>query len=258
MKLAPRSILLSFFAVLASVVASAQVVPHVAYGTLEGGTWRTTIVLVNKSSVKGTVPVTFYDPQGAARPTPANGSTASTHTVNLPANGSARVVVEDDAAPLTVGWMRAVPPPEILIGIQAVLRQKVASRPDFETLVPASALMPPVNCLVPLPDPVAVHALIYPFDNTGGYVTTVALVNSTATDRTYRMEAFDETGSSILAADVELKAGNHSAFRLDTAYPVLAGRRGTIRFNAGPQTLGVQAFLFGQSGPFTTVLPIEQ
>lgn len=240
------------------LLAHAEMVPQVAFGTSDGGTWKTTIVLVNRSlSAGGNVQFAFFDQQGAPRPTPANGVTAPTHLINLPPGGSATVVVENDTAPLSVGWLRMTPPAQVILSGQALLRQKVPGRPDFETIVPFAGAPDAVQCLVPFNPAATTATMIYPFDNTGEFVSSAALANYGASDLSITVEAVDEGGTSLLSVQLPLKKGNHTAFRLDLQFPILAGRKGVLRFTAPKYSLGIQAFLFNHGGAFTTILPIQ-
>ena len=240
------------------VLATAEIVPQIAFGTAPGGTWKTTVILVNRSlSVGGNVQLDFYDQQGAPRPTPANGVTAATHLVNLPPGGAARVVVEDDAAALAVGWLRMTPPAQVALSGQAILRQKVAGRPDFETVVPFAGAPDAVQCLVPF-NPAATSAtMLYPFDNTAEFASSIALANYGTSSLSITVEAVDEGGVSMLSTQVQLNAGKHMAFRTDEQFPILVGRKGVLRITAPKYSLGVQAFLFNAGGAFTTILPIQ-
>lgn len=239
-------------------LAQAEMVPQVAFGSSPGGTWKTTIIMVNRSlTAGGNVQLAFFDQQGAARPTPANGVTAATHLINLAPGGSARVVVEDDAAALAVGWVRMTPPAQVVLSGQAILRQKVAGRPDFETIVPFAGAPDAVQCLVPFNPAATTATMLYPFDNTAEFVSSVALANYGASDIAVTVEAVDEGGVSMMSVQVQLKKGNHMAFRTDEQFPILSGRKGVLRFTAPKYALGIQAFLFNHGGAFTTVLPIQ-
>ncbi|MBA3973288.1 MAG: hypothetical protein C0504_03595 [Candidatus Solibacter sp.] len=240
------------------LLAHAEMVPQVAFGTLEGGTWKTTIILVNRSlAAGGNVQFAFFDQQGNPRPTPANGVTAPTHLINLPPGGSARVVVENDSAPLSAGWLRMTPPAQVVLSGQAILRQKVAGRPDFETVVPFAGAPDAVQCLVPFNPAATAATMLYPFDNTGEFVSSIALANYGASDLSVTVDAVDEGGTSLMSVQVQLRKGNHTAFRLDLQYPILAGRKGVLRVTAPKYSLGIQAFLFNHGGAFTTLLPIQ-
>lgn len=240
------------------LLSTAEIVPQVAFGTFQGGAWKTTIVLVNRSlTAGGNVQFAFYDQQGNPRSTPANGVTASTHLVNLPPGGSARVVVENDAAALAVGWLRMTPPAQVVLSGQAILRQKVAGRPDFETVVPFAGAPDAVQCLVPFNPAATTATMLYPFDNTGEFVSSIALANYGASGLSVTVEAVDDGGVSMLSTQLQLQTGNHTAFRLDQQFPILAGRKGVLRITAPKYTLGVQAFLFNAGGAFTTLLPIQ-
>jgi hypothetical protein len=240
------------------MLATAEIVPQVAFGNLAGDTWRTTIILVNRSlTTGGNVQFAFFDQQGAPRSTPLNGVTAPTHLVNLPPGGSARVVVENDAAALSVGWLRITPPAQVVLSGQAILRQKIAGRPDFETVVPFAGAPDAVQCLVPFNPAATTATMLYPFDNTAEFVVSIALANYSASALSVTVEAVDEGGISMLSTQLQLNTGNHMAFRLDHQFPILAVRKGVLRITAPKYTLGVQAFLFNAGGAFTTVLPIQ-
>jgi hypothetical protein len=236
----------------------AEMVPQIAFGTFQGGTWKTTIIMVNRSlNAGGNVQLAFFDQQGAPRATPANGVTAATHLINLPPGGSARVVVEDDAAALAVGWLRMTPPAQVVLSGQAILRQKVVGRPDFETVVPFAGAPDAVQCLVPFNPAATTATMLYPFDNTAEFVSSIALANYGASSLAITVDAVDEGGISLLTTQVQLSAGNHTAFRIDEQFPILAGRKGVLRITAPKYSLGIQAFLFNSGGAFTTLLPIQ-
>lgn len=243
---------------LASALLSAQTVPQVAFGSAGGGAWQTTVILVNRSATAGgVIHFHFFQSDGQPMPAPIEGVLLSTHRLAIAPNGSRRLVIADDSAPLTQGWLRIIMPPNVALSGQAILRQRVPGRPDFETAVPLSAMPDAVRCLVPLPGYMAPPGWIFPFDNTPGFVTTIALVNTSGIPRLISLEATDEEGRFMGGVQFEMQPGRHLAFRLEDRLPMLAGQRGTFRLPSTRSEVGVVVFLFNDSGPFATLLPIE-
>ena len=132
-----------------------------------------------------------------------------------------------------------------------VFRQRVEGRPDYEATVPFVAAWYPYVAL--------------PFDNTGGFVTAMAVVNPFLSRyRTVYARIYDSMGNLLQTARLDLPPGRHMAFTLPDRWPVTVDRRGVIWFS-GPRgrlwtadALPLLGLRFNPTGAFTTVFVLPR
>jgi len=102
---------------------------------------------------------------------------------------------------------------------------------------------------------------MFPFDNTGGFVTSMAIVN-TGTAGRISMVFRDENGVEIASnALADFGSGEHWAFVLWDAFPALVNRRGTIEVTSlASQTPAIVGLVlrFNPTGPIALLPPSYQ
>lgn len=124
--------------------------------------------------------------------------------------------------------------------MNAVLTQKVEGRPDFQASIPGL-------------DQRGTN-FQFPFRNDGASTTTVAFVSSTAQIITAVVRTAD--GQERCRQTWQMAAGQHEAFLVSDRLPCSADTRGVVEIV--PADSGAMiAFLFNDSGAFTTQLPFE-
>jgi len=99
------------------------------------------------------------------------------------------------------------------------------------------------------------------FDNTSGFSTAVALVNTDSIVGDYLIAFYDEAGSRIGTGVIGLNSSQHSAVSLPVRFPETAGKRGFFELSrippgggaARPSNAAIIALRFNPTGPFSIV-----
>jgi len=119
----------------------------------------------------------------------------------------------------------------------AVFRQRVVGRADQEAAVTLTATS---------------SRFVLPFDNTGEFTTSMALVTSTVgLGSTVSVIIRDENGAQIGADTIALGSRGQLAFALDSRFASTSNRRGTVEFSSSTQITGL-GLRFNQNGAFTS------
>lgn len=229
----------------ATVSGDDRIIPHLAFG----GSWTTTITLVNVYGSEAAVDLRFYNSNGVPMsvPTDVQGTTPVVR-VNLPIGGSKRINIAGGAN-TEVGWAKIDYDWAISeVAATAVFRQSVPGRPDSEALVPADHES---------------HWFRVQFDELNNYSTGLALANTSGTQLVLEVTARDEAGQPINQAPVQitLPSFGHTAFALpghSQLGPIVKNRRGVIDIKsvsgASYSALGLR---FSPQGSFTSVVPFR-
>jgi len=162
-----------------------EVIAQVANGRdLSGNTWKTTITLVNLESEPVPYTLYFWDDEGRPLSLSIVGlGSPSVLQGTLPEGWSPNVETDESSPVLQQGWVELKANSKNM-GATAVFCQKVPGRPDFEAVVPLSSRS-------------NTH-FVLPFDNTGLYATSMALVNpSSSAIAVVRATFRDERGDLI-------------------------------------------------------------
>ena len=122
------------------------------------------------------------------------------------------------------------------LGGHAIFRSHIAGRPDFEAVVPLGSYNDPV--------------FFIPYDNSGGYVTSMALLNPDfSTKTTAYLDFADNQGNLIMdEQSIDLEAGQQVAFALTDKYPDLAGKVGVLYVSCDTSYLSALGFRFNPGG----------
>jgi len=220
--------------------ANAGILSQVA----SGGGWTTTITVENITSISNEVRVNFWADKGTALTLPftatlagntVNGTGSSVEETLNP--GSTLVIVTQAPASATtlVGWAQvfsAAP-----VSGFAIFREQLSNG----TFAEGTAPLEDRN----------ISDLLVPFDNTAGFVTGVALVNSTSVSMTIDVTLRDAFGTQLGAVPaIVLPANGHLAFVSTTQFPATKGQLGTIELQ--PASNGGIAGLGLRFSPFST------
>lgn len=215
--------------------------PQIADGGDSATAFRTSITLVNNDSTQATVKLRFWRDAGnnsaVAWPLQFQNGLDPTNVTIAP---GASVTLETTGASPTVqsGWA------EILSGQWvtgfAVFRQIVPGRPDQEAAVPINVATP--------------GRTIMPFDNTGGFTTTVAVANMSADVASIVNFTFrDLQGQRIVQVQLpEIPPNGHAAFRLVDLNGIVDGKKGSLEISAIAGEMSVMGLRFASSGAYTS------
>jgi hypothetical protein len=209
-----------------------------------GGGWESTILLSNIADATSNYRLLFFSPTGQPAQVTYRGRDARITSAqviegSLNDDGSDRIDLIDTGL-LQTGWARIENDGDNRIAGVLVFRQKVNGRPDFEAAVPLSR-----------DDE---NRFWFPFDNTQGFATTLAMTNSSTSDSTdLKLRFWDADGREILTRDLRMSAGTTVAFSLAEQYPELRGQTGTARVEGSGSKLSGLALRFNPSGAFTMV-----
>jgi len=218
----------------------------------DGGGWQSTITLVNPTQTSVSGRLQFFDSVGRPLLMPVSrtgGRPGDVAFVVLSAPGKSIFVVQTsgDAAQLKQGYASftfdEAPGPGVALLLN--FRQRVPGRADFEAVT--SAL------------PGTKLSFGMPFDNSAGFSTAVALVNTDSIVGDYVFAFYDESGLRFATSFVGLNSLEHAAFSLPDLFPLTAGRRGYFEVLQSPLSGAVISDLvllvlrFNPSGPFTSI-----
>lgn len=210
-----------------------------------GGTWKTSITLMNTGSGAGTATLQAYDDAGRALRLPWTFSAGApetessiTRTLQPGAGLLMETVLPDNQAP-AVGWLR-VHGSSGMTGF-AVFRQKVGESEQ--------------EAVVPLETREAQSYLLW-FDNTSGYSTGIAVANNYSLQAVVVLTIRDDTGRILLTENIFLAPNGHTSFSLTERFLFTRNIRGTVELRrpAGGQ-IGVLGLRFNPRGAFTTIPP---
>ena len=212
-----------------------------------GGSWKTTIQLINMGSRPAQFTINFYDDLGAAAMFTVVGTGRTTFVSGaIPVGGSRLIEIEDPGINTLQGWgfMQTAD----AIGGQALLRQRVPGS-DFEGAVPLSSQSD--------------RHFFLPFDQTNNAITAFAMANTSPGTQQAQIIFRDETGAELRRATITFAAFTHQAFSLKQ-FAELDGKRGfgevMVPFTGVPAaittSIAAMALRFNANGPFTTFYPL--
>jgi hypothetical protein len=195
-----------------------------------GGGWDTTIWLVNRSSAPVQASVVFRGDDGSALTLPL--------TVTQP--GFSRQVtastVQETIAPNTMLVLGTGTVSSTTQGWADVLASGTLSGFAVHRYSGASEVTVPLQSQFG-------SSFSMPFDQTGGYVTGVALVNLAGWQANVTASVWDQYGNQIVSqqpitfAKTDSSGYGHDAFMLADRLPATAGIRGIVQFQSNGLTL---------------------
>jgi hypothetical protein len=213
--------------------STTQIISQIA----DGSAWKTTITLVNLDTVPAPFTLRFWRQNGSNLPIPlAGGGSADSIDGTIPVGGIRVIETLGGTTDLVQGWAELTTTRNI--GGLAVFRQRVTGRPDQEAAVTLTTTS---------------NKFVLPFDNTDNFVTSMALVNVSATlGTTINVVIRDESGQQIGTDTISLSGRGHTAFTLPSRFASSVNRRGTAEFTStGTQITGL-GLRFNPGGAFTS------
>ncbi|MCC6365508.1 MAG: hypothetical protein IT165_18495 [Bryobacterales bacterium] len=213
--------------------STTQIISQIA----DGSAWKTTITLVNLDTAPAPFTLRFWRQNGSNLPIPlAGGGSADSIDGTIPVGGIRVIETLGGATDLVQGWAELTTTRNI--GGLAVFRQRVTGRPDQEAAVTLTTTS---------------NKFVLPFDNTDNFVTSMALVNVSATlGTTINVVIRDESGQQIGTDTISLSGRGHTAFTLPGRFAPSVNRRGTVEFTStGTQITGL-GLRFNPGGAFTS------
>jgi hypothetical protein len=215
-----------------------------------GGSWTTTLTVVNVDTVPIQVKVNFWGDDGQALTLPltfpqqGGGSPANASFVerSLAVGGSLIIQSTGSGGSSTAqGWA------EILAtghsGGFAIFRDLVNGQLTQEGTSPV--------------DSHNQSTFMLPFDNTAGFVTSMAIVNNSSTQQAGVTATILDENGVVLAQQQPISAlpvNGHTAFALPQEFTATAGRRGVVQFQSmsggGITALGLR---FSPTSSFTSI-----
>lgn len=216
------------------------VLSHIA----AGGGWTTVITLVNTSAATALVTVALHRDDGSALTVPVTATqqgvsqTTTTSSVSATINPNATLLMStgDQGASTVVGWadVSSTGP----LGGYAIFRQTPQTGSPSEGTVPLQTQFPSTVTL--------------PYDNSTGFVMGVALANLSASLASVTVTMWDDSGNQLGTQFTTIAGNGHTAFVLPNQFPLMAGKRGIVKFQAAGGLAGL-GLRFSPFGTFTSV-----
>jgi len=224
-----------------------------------GGSWQTTFTLVNLNSSAGaSVTLNFFGDGGSPLSAPVDGAgSLSSYTFTIPPNGARNIVLSSTDTSVTQGWASMVT--SGIVRGQGSFRFVLANGQISEAVVPLTTPGVVAGCIIPIPQ--TNPLILIPFDNTSGYVTSLAVANITTNAPSYAIEFVDQSNNPLVADTLNLSSLQHKAFVTTQAYPAVAGKKGIIRIHGSTADLSlptVLGLLSNSTNTVTTIIPITQ
>jgi hypothetical protein len=207
-----------------------RVIPHF----IDGADWQTAITVINLENYPTAFDVLFMQDNGSDLYAPIKGvGTFRGLHVTLGTAESLTFETAGTAPQLSSGWALLSQSNTDSVGMFAIFRQS----PDG--VQPQEAVVPAVNQFN--------SHFVLPFDNSGSFVTGVALANPTLNRVSIPVNIRDESGHIIDSQYFALGPYSHTAFVLPSTWTSTAGKRGTAEFltsGFGVGALGLRFYGF--------------
>jgi len=237
---ATQTFKLSVFA--AGTLARSAVLSHLA----AGGGWDTAFTLVNNSATTVAARVAFLGEDGTALNLPLNviqqnvsqSTAGSTLDLVLAPNATVVINTATQSPSTVVGWADVLSSGPL--GGFAIFRQTPQTGPSSEGAVPFQAQFP--------------STLTLPYDNTAGFVMSVAIANLSTTSANITATIWDDSGNRLGTQTIAIAGSGHTSFILPNQLPVTTGKRGIVQFQS-PASDGI-AGLGLRFSPFATFTSI--
>jgi hypothetical protein len=197
---------------------------------VDGGSWQTAITVVNLENHSTTFDVLFFNDNGTDLYVPVAGVGASRGVhITLGIAGSMTFQTTGTNATLATGWALLSKTTNDSIGIMAIFRQNVPGQSQ-------EAVVPAVNQF-------ETH-FVLPFDNTGPYITGIALANPTLNNVAVTANIRNEQGFIIDSLHSSLGPYTHTSFAMPSTWPSSAGIRGAVEFMTSGVGVGALGLRF--------------
>jgi hypothetical protein len=206
--------------------AQSLIIPDV----VDGGGWQSTIVLTNSSTATATATLIFHSATsgGNTQPwTPTFLESSTTTGLTLISGSSMFLHTPGTAATLTQGWAELHADAGIVA--YTIFTNRVPGHQDQDSTAPA------VN---------ATNRVLVPYDDAGGFVSAIAIVNPTATAQTVSVGF--QTTDGLIEVDTlpTLPPMGQLTFVLSQQFPDILGHLGLAEFYSPNGNLSMIAFRF--------------
>ena len=233
-----------------------------------GGSWDTTIWVVNTSASAVPVRLIFHgddgttvlkDANGNVTPTPLTASQQGDTQAGITATTLDRVLNPNTGLVVgcglgqsdsVEGWIDVLAAAAGVSGF-AVFRYATTG------LTPSGAnFVTPWEATVPLQTQLAPATMVLPFDNTSGFNNGVAIGTLSASAATITATFYDINGNALgTPQTIKLAANGHTAFMLYSQYPFTVNTQGSVVFTGTTMMgLGLRASPYGTLTSVPTVL----
>ena len=204
---------------------------------VDGGGWQTTFVLTNRTVNPATASLSFRSDTtgGATQPwTPPFLEVGSTSALVISAGSTTYLHTPGTAAVLSQGL--AAVNVDAGLAVHVIFTYRKGPGDAQEGTAIASA---------------GVTRILVPFDNSAGLITSVGLVNNTASSESISVN-FKTGGGTISQASLNnIPPNGHLAFTMPQQFPSIAGQSGLAEFYTTSGTFSLLAELFTPSLSFT-------
>jgi hypothetical protein len=198
---------------------------------VDGGAYKTTMTFLNLGTQQASFPLVFRDTSGQPLTLPiiqADGSILQLSTVPVSIAAAGATTIETAGRSqdsVQQGWGELQLGPMDRVSGNAVFRQSVPGREDYEAAIPVSPRVFP--------------RVLSPFDNTTPFTTSLAATNPSTTDMMLTFGVRSNTGSQLGTYMVPLPAQNHTAFVMPNQFPLSAATSGVLEINSSCANLPI-------------------
>jgi hypothetical protein len=213
--------------------AQTLIIPQIA----DGAGWQAELVLTNTSANATTASLSFFQSTGGGATqswTPPFLETSSVQNLPLPAAATLFLHTSGTAAALSEGWAQLQAGSGVVA--YAIFTQTVPGRTNQDGTAPAAP---------------SASGVLVPFDNTNGFVTTMAIANTTAASESISVGMQPTSGASSQLAAITLPANGYMAFALSQQFSATAGQSGLLEFYSASGSLSLISLRFNPTGGFT-------
>lgn len=228
-------LLLLVAAVCAPYLAEAQslIIPQIA----DGGGWQTELVATNTTTSPAQVSLTFFEQTTAGATQPWNLSfleQVNPQNISLPAASTIYLHTPNTAATVSQGWAALQAPAGVVA--YAIFTLFVPGRQNQDGTAPAAA---------------SASRILVPFDNTNGFVTSIAIANPTSQSESVTVGFQPSSGTSSQLAPIMLPAQGQMAFALPQQFAATNQQSGLLEFYSAAGSIAILALRFNPTGAFT-------
>lgn len=219
------------------------IVPHIA----QGAAFTTEFQIMNLENNSQPFTLNFYDPQGQALFIPMQDSQGQSLGVmrtmqGILSPGGSYFTKTAPGGLLQTGYAELLIAKTKAVAIITIFTQSIPGRPDFQASIPIIDK--------------SQGQLRVPFKNTGGLTTTLAWANANLIGQEVLMIARDGNGVELCRLSKALDARYQDSFVLSDRLACTANKNGLLEVQASGPGIAAIAFLFNDSGAFTTQLPL--
>ncbi|MCX6622398.1 MAG: putative Ig domain-containing protein [Acidobacteria bacterium] len=218
------------------------VLAHIA----SGGSWKTTIILTNPSTVPVAARIIFRADDGSTLNLPLSATQQGTvqvvtsSSLDRVINPNSTLLIESEAqtTSIFVGWADVMSSGS-LNGF-AIFRTTTLNNPTSEGTVPLQTQFP--------------SKIALSYDQTAGSVMGFAMANLASSGSAILATIWDENGVEVGSQGLTVSANGHSSFNLADKLPLTGGKRGVVQFQstAGGGLSGI-GLRFSSYGSFTSI-----